>query len=175
MKNLLLSLLSLLVLQNICFARDIIEFNFTNDGWHQVSSPDGVETKKCFVPHNQTSENYTEMLVFYERVLQNKDIAAMSIMHKQLGKDRTNFVDIEPEYIKQDFDDAMLTWCSKLKGTCVVQRAFHGNDGVIIVSYINKMPHYSQNMFGQWSNILSTIKLYNPQKPDGLKANTIQL
>ena len=162
-------------MQNLCFARDIVEFNFPNEGWHQVASPDGLETKKCFVPHNQTSENYTEMLVFYERVLKNMGITPMSIMHKQLGKDRTNYIDIEPEYIKQDYDDAMLTWCSKMKSTCVVQRAFQGKEGVIIVSYINKMPHYSQNMFGQWSNILSTVKLHNPQTPDGLKVNKIQL
>lgn len=175
MKKLILSLLCIFLLQNISFARDIVEFNFPNEGWHQVASPDGLETKKCFVPHNQTSENHTEMIVFYERVLKNKGISPMTIMHKQLGKDRTNYIDIEPEYIKQDFDDAMLTWCSRLKGVCVVQRAFQGNDGVILVSYINKMPHYSQNMFGQWSNILSTVKLYNPQKPDGLKSNKIQL
>ena len=175
MKKILLSVLALFMMQNLCFARDMVEFNFPNEGWHQVDSPDGVKTKKCFVPYNQTSEKYTEMIVFYERVLKNKGITAMSIMHKQLGKDRTNYIDIEPEYIKQDFDDAMLTWCSRLKGTCVVQRAFQGNEGVILVQYINKMPHYSQNMFGQWSNILSTVKLHNPTQINNSTVNTIQL
>lgn len=175
MRKLLLSLLSLFLLQNICYSRDIVQFDFPNEGWHKVVSPDGLETKKCFVPCNQTAENYTEMLVFYERVLKNKDITPMSIMHRQLGKDRLNYIDIEPEYIKQDYYDAMITWCSKLKGTCVVERAFQGNDGVVIVKYINKMPHYSQNMFGQWSNILSTVKIYNSQQSENVKVNTIQL
>ena len=175
MKKILFAILSLFLLQNFAFARDIVEFNFPNEGWHKVESPDGVKTKKCFVPYNQTAEKHTEMIVFYERVLKNKGITPMSIMHRQLGKDRTNYIDIEPEYIKQDFDDAMLTWCSKMRGVCVVQRAFQGNDGVIVVQYINKMPHYSQNMFGQWSNILSTVKLHNPNQANTSKVNTIQL
>jgi hypothetical protein len=41
-----------------------------------------------------------------------------------------------------------------------------GDNGVIIVQYLNKAPHYSQNMFGQWSNILSTVELYKPAEKD---------
>lgn len=164
------------LLQNICFAKDMVQFDFPNEGWHKVASPDGVETKKCYVPYNQSSENYTEMLIFYERVLQNKGISPMVILHRQLGKDRTNYIDIEPSYIKHDFNDAMVTWCSSLKNTCIVERAFQGNDGVIVVQYINKMPHYSQNIFSQWSNILSNVKLYTPASADSrIPDNVIEL
>ena len=71
------------------------------------------------------------------------------------------FVGISNTFVS-DFDNAMVTWCSKMNNMCVIQRAFQGNEGIIIVTYTNKMPHYSQNMFGQWSNILSHVKLYNP-------------
>ncbi len=175
MKKIAVLLLGLFLFQSICFAKDTIEFNFPNEGWHKVASPDGVQTKQCFVPFNQSSENYTEMLVFSERTLKNKDITSMSIIHKQLGKDRTNYPDIVPEYIKQNIDDAMVTWCSQLKNTCSVERAFKGNDGVILLFYINKMPHYSQNMFGQWSNILNTAKLYNPADKTAEHKNLIEL
>ncbi len=161
MKKLFVVLMSLLFIQTGVLAKDTLQFDFPNDGWHAVSSPDGVMSKKCFVPYNQTSENYTEMLIFSERVLKNTDISALTILHRQLGKDRNNFPDIIPEYITQDMDDAMITWCSKLKNTCTVERAFKGKEGIIIAVYQNKAPHYSQNMFGQWSNILYHVKVYD--------------
>ena len=37
------------------------QFDFPNEGWHQVANPDKKSTKKCFVPHAQTAENNTEM------------------------------------------------------------------------------------------------------------------
>ena len=151
----------LLFVHNYCFAKDIIQFDFPNNGWHKVQSPDKVESKKCYVPFGQESENFTEMLIFFERILQNQDIGAMTILQKQLGKDKNNFPDIVPQYIKQDMNDAMAAWCSKQKNTCTIERAFQGKEGVILAIYINKMPHYSQNMFGQWSNILNAIELYD--------------
>lgn len=164
MKRLFIALLSLFLMQNITLAQEIVEFDFPNAGWHQVASPDGILSKKCFVPVNQTSDNYTEMLIFNKRTLKNKGITPIVILQKQLGKDRLNYMDIEPNYIVNDFDNAMVTWCSKSKNTCTVQRAFQGNDGIIIVTYRNRMPHYSQNMFGQWSNILSQVRLFNETK-----------
>ena len=59
----------------------------------------------------------------------------------------------------------MVTWCSKLKNTCAVERAFQGKDGVVVAVYLNKAPHYSQNMFGQWSNILKNVKIYDGTTP----------
>ena len=161
MKKLFAIFTVLLILQVCSFAKDTLQFDFPNNGWHQVASPDGVSSKKCYVPYNQNADSYTEMLIFYERVLKSNNIAPLSILHRQLGKDRNNYIDIIPEYISQDLDDAMVTWCSKLKNTCAVERAFQGKDGVIIAIYLNKAPHYSQNMFGQWSNILKNIKLYD--------------
>ncbi len=166
MKKLFTTILCLFLMQSISLAKDTIQFDFPNEGWHKVASPDGVQSKKCYVPYNQTSENHTEMLVFYERVLKNKGISPMVILHKQLGKDRTNYFDIQPEYITNNPDDAMVTWCSRTKNTCAVTRALQGDNGVIIVQYLNKAPHYSQNMFGQWSNILSTVELYKPAEQD---------
>lgn len=171
MKNFLLFILSMLLIQNICFAKDTVQFDFPNDGWHKVVSPDKVESKKCYVPYNQTAENFTEMLIFFERVLQNKDISSMTILYKQLGKDRNNYFDIAPRYIKQDMDDAIVTWCSQYKSTCVIERAFKGNDGVILVTYLNKMPHYSQNIMTNWVNIIGSVKLYTEsteKKPSNL-------
>lgn len=175
MKKIFLSLLSIFLLQGFCFAKDIIQFDFPDNGWHKVQSPDKVESKKCFVPYNQTSDNYTQMLMFQERVLKNKDITAMFILHRQLGKDRNNYPDIVPEYIKQDANDAMVTWCSKMKNTCVVERAFQSPLGVVIAVYTNKAPHYSQNMFGQWSNILSTVKIYTTDSTKPTPDNLIEL
>lgn len=166
MRRILTLFLCLFFMQNLSFANDAVQFAFPNDGWHKVASPDGVESKKCYVPYNQNAENYTEMLTFYERVLKNKGISPMVILHKQLGKDRNNYIDIEPEYISQNYDDAMVTWCSKMKNTCTVTRAFQGESGVIVVRYLNKAPHYSQNMFGQWSNILSSVELFKPAQND---------
>ena len=174
MKKFLFVLMSLFLFQMICYAKDIIEFDFPNDGWHKVPSPDGLEAKKSYVPYNQTAENYTEMPVFTEKALNNRDIAPMTILHKQLGKDRTNYPDIEPQYIKHDFNEAMVTWCSQKKNTCTVERAFQGNEGVILVIYTNKMPHYSQNMFAQWSNIIGSVKLYD-KKDTPLPSNVIEL
>ncbi len=171
----ILVLLCLLLIQNTCIAKDIIQFSFPNEGWHKVLSPDKVESKKCYVPYNQTEQNYTEMVILYERILKNTDISAMSILQKQIGKDRNNYTDIIPEYIKQTSDDAIITWCSKVKNTCVVERAFKGNEGIIIAIYLNKMPHYSQNMFGQWSNILNSIKIYNSKEDVQNTNNLIEL
>ncbi len=175
MKKLFLALLSVLLLQTVCFAKDTLQFDFPNDGWHKVASPDGVASKRCYVPYNQTSENYTEMLVFQERVPKNLDLSAMAILDRQLGKDRNNYLDIIPEYVKQDFDDSMVTFCSQLRNTCVVERAFKGSQGIVLVSYINKAPHYSQNMFGQWTNILSKIKVYEPKTGEKAPNNIIEL
>lgn len=162
-------------MQNFCFAKDIVQFDFPNEGWHKVQSPDKVEFKQCYVPHNQTSENYTEMLIFQERGLKNKDIGAMIILHKQLGKDRTNYFDILPQYIKQDMDDAMYTWCSEAKKTCSISRAFKADEGVVLVTYLNKMPHYSQNIFTNWINIVGQVKTYNKTEKKPAEANLIQL
>ena len=165
--------MSVFMMQNITLAAEVIQFDFPNAGWHQVVCPDGVATKKCFVPVNQTSDNYAEMLIFNKRILKNKGITPIVILQKQLGKDRLNYMDIEPSYIVNDYDNAMVTWCSQSKNTCAVQRAFQGNEGIIIVTYQNRMPHYSQNMFGQWSNILSHVRLFNEAKDSG--KNKIEL
>ena len=174
MKKLLILLMGIIILQTGAFAKDKLQFDFPNDGWHPVASPDGVASKKCFVTYNQSSDNYTEMLIFTQRVLKNNDMSAIAILNRQLGKDRNNFPDIIPENINQDFDDAMITWCSKIKNTCAVERAFKGNEGIVLAIYMNKMPHYSNNMFGQWSNILNNVKVYNGQSGTSVK-NIIEL
>ncbi len=175
MKKFIIPFLTFLFISSAAFAKDSVVFNFPNEGWHKVDSPDNVLTKKCFVPVNQTAQNYTEMVIFTQKILKNKDISPMAILQKQLGKDKSNYMDIVPEYINQDFDDSMVTWCSKIKNTCAIERAFQGNEGVILVIYLNKMPHYSQNMFGQWSNILSKVKLYNPDDSSQSPQNLIEL
>ena len=174
-KKFFLTVLSLLLIQNFCFAKDTIQFNFPNEGWHKIESPDGIAGKKCYIPYNQTPENYTEMLTFYERVLKNKDLSPRVMIHKQLGKDRTNYPDIKPEYIKHTLDEAIVAWCSEAKNTCAVERAFQGTDGVIFAIYINKAPHYSQNIFAQWSNILGSIKLYEKKENTPVPDNLIEL
>lgn len=160
MKKVFLSLICTILVANCCFAKDVLQFNFPNDGWHKVASPDGIESKKCYVPYNQSSDNYTEMLIFTEKIVKNEGLAPMVILQKQLGKDKTNYLDIKPEYILQDIENTMVTWCSAYKNTCAIERAFRGDEGIVLVTYINKAPHYSQNMFGQWSNILSAIKVH---------------
>ena len=159
MKKIASILFCLLVFQGISFAKDVLKFDFPNSGWHKVESPDGVQSKKCFVPTGQSADDYKEMLIFTERKIKNEGINAMVILQKQLGKDRNNYRDIIPEFIVQEENDTMVTWCSRLKNTCSVERVFKGKDGIITAIYINKAPHYSQNMFGQWSNILATIRI----------------
>ncbi len=175
MKKIFLFVLSLLLIQNICMAKDTLQFDFPNEGWHKVLSPDGVESKKCYVPYNQSSENYSEMLTFSERIIKTQGITPIVILQKQLGKDKNNYKDISPEYMSQDMDNAMAVWCSQTKNTCSIQRVFKGSEGVIIAAYINKSPHYSQNMFGQWSNILSSIKIYTPKTGEKTPSNLIEL
>lgn len=174
-KKIILSVLSLVLLQNICLAKDTIQFDFPNTGWHKITSPDGVETKKCYVPYNQSAENYTEMLVFSERIIKNNGISPIVILQKQLGKDKINYKDITTQYIKQDFDNAILTWCSQSSSVCAIERAFQGNEGIILVTYINKMPHYSQNLFTNWINIIGSVKLYTPEKQNEKPSNLIEL
>ena len=163
----ILIILGMFLLPSFCFANDIIDFNFPNEGWHKVDSPDKVAYKKCYVPHNQNAENYTEMLVFVGRKSKSLGLSPMNLLHKQLGKDKLNYSDIQPEYIKQELDDSMVAWCSQVKNTCAIKRAFQGKEGIVIATYINKMPHYSQNMFGQWSNILGSIKVYDKTNVKG--------
>ncbi len=173
MKKFFLCLKSLFLFQGISIAKDKIQFDFPNEGWHKVASPDGVESKKCFVPYNQSAENYTEMLILNERVLKTQGITPGVIMQKQLGKDKNNYRDIIPEYISRDLNNTMVTWCSQIKNTCTVQRAFQGSEGIIIASYINKAPHYSQNLFGQWPNIISNIKVYTPSSGNEKTPNNV--
>ena len=161
MKKILTILISFVLIEQISIAKDILLFDFPNEGWHRVESPDGIKTKKCYIPVNQTTENYNEMLVFSEKIIKNEGINAMVLMHKQLGKDHNNYPDILPQYIVKDENNAMAAWCSKLKNICEVKRTFQGKEGIIFVDYINKMPHYSQNILGQWSNILGRIEIYD--------------
>ena len=160
-KKFLTIVLGLVIFNEICCAKDILQFDFPNEGWHKVKSPDGIESKKCFVPVNQTTENYTEMLIFYERIIKHAGYSPMSLLQKQLGKDKNNYKDIVPEYILTDEYNPMVTWCSKLRNTCAVERAIQGKEGIVIATYLNKAPHYSQNIFGQWSNILALVKIYD--------------
>ena len=175
MKKLLLIILSLFLIQNLVFAKDVLQFKFPNEGWHKVDSPDKVQSKKCYVPYNQSSENYTEMFIFSERVLQNKALSPMAILQKQLGKDKNNYLDVMPRYIKQDIDDAMVYWCSESKTTCAIERAFQGKEGVILVIYKNKMPHYSQNLLTNQVNIVGSVKTYSPNSSQNTSDNLIEL
>lgn len=176
MKKIFLLILSVLFIQNICLAKDTIQFDFPNSGWHKVTSPDGIETKKCFVPYNQSIDNYTEMLIFTEKTVKTAGISPMVILHKQIGKYKNNYSDIFPQYVKQDMDDAIVTWCSKQKEICSIERAFQGNEGIIIATYLNKMPHYSQNIFTNWVNIIGSVKLYKPDsKTKTTPSNLIEL
>ena len=79
MKKIIIALISVFLMQNITLASEVIQFDFPNAGWHQVQSPDGVASKKCFVPVNQTSDNYTEMLIFNKRILKNKGITPIAM------------------------------------------------------------------------------------------------
>ena len=175
MKKLIISLISLFLLQTTCCAKDILQFDFPNEGWHQVACLEKKSTKKCFVPYGQTAENHTEMLMFSERILKTQGLTALTLLHKQLGKDKNNYLDIVPEYMLADMDNSMVTWCSQLRNTCAVTRAFKGKEGVVFVTYLNKAPHYSQNMFGQWSNILSHVKVYEAQQGQVQPTNLIDL
>ena len=158
--NIILILLILVISGGVCIAKDRLIFDFPNEGWHKVESPDGVKSKKCYVPINQTSDNYTEMLIFTGRTIKNSGLNAMVMLERQLGKDRNNYRDIIPEYIFRNENDAMYAWCSRLRNTCSLERAFKGKEGIVFVKYINRMPHYSQNIFGQWSNMLALVKVY---------------
>lgn len=173
MKKIALFILSLSVLQNFCLAEEQIKFTFPDPGWHFINSPKGFENKQCFVPNNQTSENYTEILYFYKRKIQTTGITPSVILQKQLGKDRNNYKDIVPQYVKHDSEDSMAVWCSKLYNICSVERAFQGKEGIIFAIYTNKMPHYSQNMFGKWTNLLFGAELYenDNSKNEPLKEN----
>lgn len=157
MKKVLSILFIFAIMQSVCFAKDVLNFNFPDNGWHKVASPDGIDSKKCYVPANQSSESFNEMLTFVQKDIKNTGISPFAILQKQLGKDKNNYFDIIPEYIVKDMDNAMVAWCSQNKNTCVVERAFRGNSGVVLAIYTNKAPHYSQNMFGRWSNILGGI------------------
>ena len=175
MKKFLLSLMSILIIQSNCMAKDILQFDFPDAGWHKVASPDGIEYKKCYIPQNQTEQNYTEMFVFMEKNIKTPGISPMTILQKQLGKDRNNYKDIFPEYIKQNFDNAMAIWCSEQRSTCAIERAFQGNEGIILVTYINKMPHYSSNIITNKVNIVGSVKLYNNQNTEPKPKNLIEL
>ncbi len=175
MKKFILLIISIFMLQNSCLAKDMLQFDFPDQGWHKVESPDGVQSKKCYVPLNQTAQSYTEMFVFYERTIKNPGITAITILQKQLGKDKNNYKDIHHQYIKQDFDDAMAIGCSKLNSTCTIHRAFKGNEGIVMATYINKMPHYSQNLLTNKVNILGSVKLYDKANSQTAPSNLIQL
>lgn len=175
MKKIFIALLFVILLQGVSYSKDTLQFDFPNSGWHKVLSPDGVESKKCYVPYNQTAENYTEMLIFTQKIIHNTGLTPMVMIQKQLGKDKNNYRDISPEYITNNTEDTMITWCSSSHNTCAIERAFQGNDGIVIVIYLNKAPHYSQNMFGQWSNILSSIKVYSPKQGESAPNNLIEL
>ncbi len=161
MKKTAFLLFCLIIFQSVGFAKDILIFQFSNEGWHKVESPDGVKSKKCYVPAGQTAQNFNEMLIFMEKKVKNEGLSAMVLLHRQLGKDRNNYRDIIPQYIVQSENNAMVAWCSKLRNTCTVERTFKGNEGVVFAIYVNKMPHYSNNMFGQWSNILGRIEVFD--------------
>ena len=170
MKKYFAVLFCLLAFATVSFAKDTLLFDFPNEGWHKVESPDGIKSKKCYVPVNQTSENYNEMLIFSERILKNDSLNAMALLQKQLGKDKNNYRDIYPQYIIMDENEAMVTWCSKNRNTCAVERAFKANEGIVMATYLNKAPHYSQNMFGRWSNILAMVKVYDKTGETGAKS-----
>ena len=172
-QSILIILICFFVFAGTSQAKDILQFDFPNGGWHKVESPDGVKSKKCYVPVNQTASDYREMLIFSERIIKHEGINAMVMLQKQLGKDFNNYRDIAPQYILKNENNAMVTWCSSLKNVCSVERIFKGNEGIVSAIYINKMPHYSQNMFGQWPNILAKVEVWNKQ--DKTANNLIEL
>ena len=172
-KKTALFVLCVMLLQNIATAKDTVKFTFPNEGWHSVVSPDGIKSKKCFVPANQTSENYTEMLTLIQKPSKVSDMSASAVLHRQLGKDRTNYRDIIPEYVLRDLNNGIVTWCSRNNNICAVERAFQGESGVILAIYTNRAPHYSQNMFGQWINNLGRLEVYNPQESNAEKNSSL--
>ena len=175
MKKIVLLLISLFIMQSLCFAKDILQFDFPDAGWHKVPSPDNSEYKKCYVPVNQTNENYTEMIIFTEKIVKTPGITALTLLQKQLGKDKNNYKDAYPEYIKQDFNNAMALWCSERHGICTLQRALQGDEGVILITYINKMPHYSQNIITNKVNILGSVKVFDKTQSTAGYSNLIRL
>ncbi len=175
MKKSAVIILCLCILQTASFAKDRLQFDFPNEGWHKTESPDGIKSKKCYVPYNQTAKDFKEMVIFTEKTVKNDGLSAMVLLHRQLGKDRNNYPDIIPQYIIQNENNSIVAWCSKLRNTCAVERAFKGNEGVIFAIYINKMPHYSQNMFGQWSNILGRAEIYDKTISKEMSQNIIEL
>ena len=99
-------------------AKDILQFDFPTSGWHKVESKDGVQSKKCYVPQNQSADNFTEMMIFTEKTVKTAGITPLTLLQKQLGKDKNNYKQKAQTFMNITF------WTSLVLATALSISAF---------------------------------------------------
>jgi len=145
-----------------CAAKDALLFSFPDAGQHKTECPSDFPESRCFAPLNQTGADFREMYIFS---LYPAEISLETAEKKQIFHDSFKYKDITIEYAYKTPEDIMFLWCSKLNNTCAVNRIFKGRENIISALYLNRAPHYSQNMFGRQTNILAEVRIYDKTEP----------
>ena len=145
-----------------CAAKDVLQFSFPDAGWHTAGCPSDFSDSRCYAPLNQTAADFREMYIFTAYPAENPLETAEK---KQIFHDSFKYKDITIHYVYKNPEDIMFLWCSKFNNTCAVNRIFKGRENIISALYLNRAPHYSQNMFGRQTNILAGVRVYDKTAP----------
>ncbi len=76
-----------------------------------------------------------------------------------------NLINIQKEYsdfkyykVISEPENSMGLGCTSQGGFCIIQRIEYYQKELYVYTYINNRPHYSQGLFGKWTNILGQIR-----------------
>lgn len=124
------------------------------DGWQKNEELSEEGKKIVFTPKSNQPEYLETLTITTENGIISSD--------KQLWN---NLIEIKKEYPDFKYYKPLFTQtnsmglgCSVNGGFCIIQRVESYSDELYIYTYKNNMPHYSQGLFGKWTNILGQIE-----------------
>ena len=149
--------LTLILLNTLAFANSV---TFTlPDGWEKNEIYSAKNDVLIFSKTDETLPRETltitseEAKTSADKVLWDNFIV--------LSKKYSDFKYYKPIYTPQD---SMGLGCSIEGSFCVVQRVEIYEGDIFTYTYVNSFPHYSQGLFGKWTNILGAIRAGKQEK-----------
>lgn len=139
------------LLSSCAFAQSIT-FCVPN-GWEKNVLLSENGKKIVFTPQNSPTGNQEALTV----VVKKEAVSADKLLWNNLIEIKKEYPDFK--YYKPVFEpeNSMGLGCTSQGGFCMIQRVEYYEKELYLYTYINNRPHYSQGLFGKWTNILAQI------------------
>ena len=148
--------LIIISLLSTCAFANAITFCVPN-GWEKNDLLSDKSKKLVFTPQNSKTGNEEALTVITKKEAVSADkLLLLNLI--EIKKQYSDFKYYNPVSMPEN---SIGLGCSSQGSFCLIQRIEYYQNEFYIYTYINNRPHYSQGLFGKWTNILGQIRAGN--------------